>query len=143
MLHLHLMMCYKEEKNCRECGKIFGYWRNWRNPKDDMYRKSILSLWKTFWILEKLKKTTRAEHSEVAQFVENILDLEETEDTPEKMTCTGICWTRFECFEKKQRCTRENIMWIKPWTCQFCGKCFCNYRRFKRPSSSCLEIWVW
>ena len=41
-------------------------------------------------MLEKLKKTTRAEHSEVAQFVENILDLEETEDTPEKMTCTGI-----------------------------------------------------
>ena len=28
--------------------------------------------------------------SRVAQFVKNILDLEETEDTPEKMTCTGI-----------------------------------------------------
>ena len=23
MLHLHLMMCYQEEKNCKECGEIF------------------------------------------------------------------------------------------------------------------------
>ena len=23
-------------------------------------------------------------------------------------------------------------MWIKPWTCQFCGKCFCNRGRLKR-----------
>ena len=22
-------------------------------------------------------------------------------------------------------------MWIKPWTCQFCGKCFCNWGRLK------------
>ena len=34
-----------------------------------------------------LQKTSCAEHSEVAQFVENILDLEETENTPEKITC--------------------------------------------------------
>ena len=34
-----------------------------------------------------LRKTTCAEHSEIAQFVENILDLEETDDTPEKITC--------------------------------------------------------
>ena len=36
------------------------------------------------------QKTTCTGHYGVAQFVENILGLEETQDTPEKMTCTGI-----------------------------------------------------
>ena len=36
------------------------------------------------------QKTTCTGHSWVAQFVENILDLEETEDTQEKITCTWI-----------------------------------------------------
>ena len=45
----------------------------------------MLGLWKTFW---KLKKTTCTGNFGVAQFVKDILDPEENEDTPEKMICT-------------------------------------------------------
>ena len=56
MLHLHLMMCYQEEKNCKECGEIFCYWRNTR--ENDVYRISTLisrassnaSLWTSFGV---------------------------------------------------------------------------------------------
>ena len=47
-------------------------------------------MWENFWLLKKLKKHQRRHVQEINQFMENILDFEETEDTPEKMTCTGI-----------------------------------------------------
>ena len=101
MLHLHLMMYYKEEeipelKIAENVGKYLVTEETEETPKttctgnQPWAARFVENILNTRETEDTLQKTTCAEHSEVAQFVENILDLEETKDTPEKITYTGI-----------------------------------------------------